>query len=111
MNYFGDIPIEHLELVNSLRELEALVEQNADQLPKLVLSKGETCLAYDYYFIDMEEEGERLLDKASSNSPGYFMGPVLSDMKKDPEFNLLMELFIEIPLGLEKLKSLGYEDG
>lgn len=49
------------------------------------------CLAHDWYHLDMEEEGNRLLIKADKVCPGYFTGSIEQHMKENANFKRLVE--------------------
>ena len=109
MKYYGDIPHEHLELVKELQYLENLVNTHIDDFPLLALAKGYTCMSHDYISMFMEEEAVRLLHLAEKHCPGYYTAPILVQMKKDKEFNKLIQALKTTP-ALEVMKSLGFED-
>jgi hypothetical protein len=67
------------------------------------------CIAHDYYSMEFDEEGDRLLRRAEKLSPGYFKGPIYDQIKKDPEFALLVHL-LKDTLGYEVMKSLGFNE-
>jgi len=109
MKYFGDIPAEHLELLKTVQSLEALVDAHLKDFPPLALAKGFTSIAHDYYGIEFEEEGDRLIQRAEHYYPGYFKKPIHIHMEKDPLFNILVHR-LKDTLGYDLIKSLGFED-
>ena len=109
MKYFGDIPIEHLELLKELQGLEALVDLHLNDFPLLALAKGFTSIAHDHYTMDMEEEGDRLIHRAEKSYPGYFKDPIHVHMEKDPLFGILVGR-LKDTLGYDLIKSLGFKD-
>lgn len=109
MKYYGDIPVEHLETVNELRFLEELVEKHSKDFPVLQLAKGFVGLALDYYTMEMEEEGDRLILKAEKLAPGYFKGPIISDVNKDYEFAIVVE-HLRHTMGYDLMKTLGFDE-
>jgi hypothetical protein len=109
MKYFGDIPADHLELVEELKELENWFIQYGGGVPLLEVAKGMVCMGCDYYEMGMDEEGERLFLTAEKYCPGYFTAPVLVHIIKDREFCYLITRAKETP-ALELMLSLGFQD-
>lgn len=107
MKTHGDVSAEDRKLVSGLEEMESFLYNDLKTIPLLDVAKGLTCLAHDYYDIDMEEKGEELLIKADSICPMYFVGPVYSEMSKDADFNYLIELIIKTS-AIDAMKSLGF---
>lgn len=107
--YYGDIPAEHLKLVEELQYLERLVNAHIEDFPSLALGKGFVCSAHDYYSIFMDEEGERLLKLVDQHCPGYFYAPILIHMASDNEFNKLIQ-GLKKTAALEVMISLGFEN-
>lgn len=108
MKFYGDISEEHLIAVQELQALEEWFNEHGDTLPILSVSKGMTCIAFDYYSMFMDEEGERFLKQAEQYCPGYFKGPILSHMDKDEEFALLVRLLKDTD-AIDLLVRLGFE--
>lgn len=107
MKAFGDIPEEHSELIKELNVLENWFYENKDKVASLDVAKGFTCMAYDYYAMDFEEEGERLLRIVDKECPGYFKGPIYSHMAKDELFDILV-YSLKKTLALDTLYYLGF---
>lgn len=108
MKFYGDIPEDHIVLLLELQQLEAWFEQHGDNFPLLSQAKGLTAMSHDYFSMEMEEEGERLLKKANKICPGYFVGPILSQIDKDNDFRLLIKQLVENNLSLSTLVELGF---
>ena len=109
MKYFGDIPAKHLELLRELLSLEELVNDKLKDFSSLALAKGFVSISHDYYNMDMEEEGDRLIQRAENCHGGYFKKPIHIHMEKDPLFNILVHR-LKDTLGYDLIKSLGFED-
>ena len=86
----GDMPDEHRSLATALLLQETIVSQNRS-LSKEEKSQGYTCLAHDWYDIDLEEEGNRLLLRAEASCPGYFKTTINQQTQADPMFAFLVE--------------------
>ena len=50
-----------------------------------------TCLAHDWFMLDMEEEGTRLILKAEEICPGYFTGAVIQHQVENPNFGTVIK--------------------
>jgi len=108
MRYFGDIPASHLERAKELQSLEDWFNKQTN-IPPDKAAKGLTCIAHDYYYIEFDEEGDRLLKMVEKVFPGYFTDMVYHQAIKDGEFAQLLEQLCE-SMGLETMKSLGFID-
>jgi hypothetical protein len=108
MKFAGDIPYQDRLRIEELETLEAWFRENGAGVPPLTAAKGMTCIAHDWYFLHLEEEGERLLKEAEKLYPGYFEYPIYVHMEKDKDFNKLVDSLKET-LGLEMMKSLGFK--
>ena len=84
----GDIPEEHRELADQLWAFEATIVMSG--APPERMAQIYTCLAHDWYEIDVEEEGNRLLLKAEKIFPGYFKETVIKHALEDPDFDQLV---------------------
>lgn len=87
---------ENQELAKKLTEAELDTERD-QVLPKERKAQIYTCLAHDWYQMDMEEQGVRLLEKANKIYPGYFKGLVIEHSLESDGFdkvvkNLTLEL-------------------
>ena len=109
MKVYGDIPADHLELINELETLENWFNEHGSELPILLAAKGFTCMAHDYFIMEIEEEGERLLRLADKHCPGYFHGAILIHIEKHSEFAYLVKS-LKSTLALETMISLGFVD-
>ena len=86
---------ENQELAKKLEQAE--YETMNGPLPPERKAQIFTCLAHDWYQMDMEEEGARLLLKADKVYPGYFKGLVIEHTLESEGFdtvirNLTLEL-------------------
>lgn len=109
MKYYGDIPERHLEVLEELEALESWFGVFGKELSTIAAAKGFVCMAHDYYEIEFDEEGDRLIMLAEEQSPGYFKGPIHSHMSNDLAFDYLVN-GLKKSLGFELMKSLGFTD-
>lgn len=86
----GDMPDEHRSLATALLLQETIVRQDRS-LSKERKAQGYTCLAHDWYDIDLEEEGNRLLLSAEATCPGYFKTTINQQTEADADFAFLVE--------------------
>ena len=84
------MPDEHRTLATALQLEETLTGQDKT-LPKELKAMSYTCLAHDWYDIDLEEEGNRLLLKAEAICPGYFKETINQQTAANPNFAFLVE--------------------
>jgi hypothetical protein len=108
MRSYGDIPIEHRKLVEELEILERWFHAEGGGVPPLLAAKGMVAMASDYFCIEMEEEGDRLLYAAEKYYPGYFKGPIYTHINKDAEFDHLIYV-MKKTIGIKTMRSLGFE--
>jgi hypothetical protein len=108
MKYYGDIPEEHRKLIVELEALENWFNRHSSEIPPLSVAKGFVCIAHDYYFIYLEEEGERFLKLAEKRCPGYFTGPILIHIEKDKDFATLVENLKKVQ-AIDLMNSLGFD--
>jgi len=109
MKYYGDIPKDHIECVLELERLENWFAEHDRTIHPLMAAKGLTCMAHDYYVIDMEENGEDLLNRANKYCPGYFKNEIWIHRDKDPEYSALLTNLVKTQ-ALDTLISLGYNN-
>jgi hypothetical protein len=91
----GDLSQKQREQSVELIKFEHLVDHDAYPIERK--AQMYTCLAHDWYQLDMEEEGNRLVLKAERVCPGYFRGPVIQHQLESQDFdtvikNLTLEL-------------------
>jgi len=100
----GDVPETHKALVPRLIK----AEKEVDDISMVSSKKAQVyvCLAYDWFDIGMEEEGNRLLEKAETTHPKYFDVTIIRHMKEDPVFESLVKK-IESELRTMALGHLG----
>lgn len=109
MNYFGDIPADHLELVKELKNLEAWFNEFGQKIDPAIAAKGFVSMAHDYcYILYMEEEGLRLFNRAEKSCPGYFKNTIHEHSKDHSEFRKLI-YNLEGTVGLDYMKALGFK--
>ena len=109
MMSYGDIPEKDRKLVEELRKLEQWFYGHGAQIQKSMAAKGFTSIAHDYYFVDFEEEGDRLIYLAEKMAPGYFRDLVYVHMGKDPEFYKLM-IQLSSTQGGDLVRDLGFNE-
>lgn len=96
MKTSGDLTPSQREHVENLTKYEQSVDDD------LTFSKEKraqlyVCVAHDYYQLDMDEEGNRLLLKAEDACPGYFKTVVIQHQLESPNFDrLIKNLTIEL---------------
>lgn len=110
MKAYGDIPQFHADLIKEISTLLEYLMLNKDALPNLMFSKCMTSIAHDYFQMDMEEEGEKYLKLAANHSPGYFIAPIICEMKKDKLFDHLVTNLADNPFALKTMSMLGFEN-
>ncbi len=108
MKSYGDMPEHHKRLVEELTLLEEWFYEHGSTLPILVVAKGMVCIAHDYYTMDMEEEGDRLLFLTDKHCPGYFRAPIIVHTQDDLEFFYLVE-YLKLSMALEIMEYLGFQ--
>ena len=86
---YGNVPEEHREAVKKLLEQEASLEEHIEMLPKYV-AQGYICLAHDWYEMNMEEEGQRLLLRANAVCPGYFKEHMIKHTEENQNFRIIV---------------------
>lgn len=84
------MPEQYRKLALDLEDAERETDFRGD-VPKDKKAKIYTCLAHDWYDIEMEEEGNRLLLKAEKVFPGYFKELVIQHMLEDAAFEYLVK--------------------
>jgi hypothetical protein len=109
MTPYGDIPDKDRRIISEILLLQAWLNDRKSVLPPLTVAKAMVCLAHDWYEVHMEEEGDKLLKKAEELCPGYFMAPILVQMKNDSEFCLLV-CQLRDTLGWELILSFGFDN-
>lgn len=108
MKYYGDIPASDRKLINELIALEKWFDEGALPIPEILAAKGFTAMSHDYYEMYLDEEGERLLNRAEKCYPGYFKHTIQVHMDKCPDFNSLIAAMKKNE-ALEVMKSLGFK--
>jgi len=89
MKLYGDVSESDRKLAEDLEILEKKVDNGAfDPESK---AKMLTCLAHDYYLLDCEEEGYRLLNKAEQICPGYFKNVMHTQIMASDGFDLIVK--------------------
>ena len=110
MKAYGDIPAEHLNLIDELIDLERWFDENGDLVSSEIAAKGFVAMAHDYYHLEIEEEGDRLLTRTEKVFPGYFKTAIHDHIKKDKDFRYLVENLV-VSLGIDLMKKYGFKYG
>lgn len=92
---YGDIPPYHKELMEDLEEMEAYFTANMATLPLDRIAQGYVCCAHDWYDLECEEDGERLLKLAEAVCPNYFTDYMPNQMMEDELFATLVKQLSE----------------
>lgn len=104
MKLSGDVPQAHKDLAAALDQAEADV--SSGPLSPERKAQIYTCLAFDWFDMSVEEEGNRLLLKADKICPDYFKTTVKKHMDEDPIFDYLVKrIAVELVKLLPGLKS------
>jgi hypothetical protein len=106
MKMAGDVKEEHRLHAIELQSLEKEIEANPKFSLAEIKAKFYCCLAHDWYQMDMEEEGHRLLLKAESVCPGYFKGTVIKQVEESEDFGIIIK-----NLTIELLQLLSQSNG
>ncbi len=90
MSLSNGLSEENQELANKLRIAEGEIDNDTS------VSNGKkaqvyVCLAHDWYQMDMDEEGSRLLLKANEVFPGYFNTLVIQHTIENENFDLVVK--------------------
>lgn len=85
----GDLSKKQREQSVELIKFEHLVD--GDSYPADRKAQMYTCLAHDWYQLDMEEEGNRLILKAEKVCSGYFKGPVIQHQLESSDFDMVIK--------------------
>lgn len=88
MKFAGDVPKQHKELAKELEVLERIVDLGKQSNGKR--AQAYTCLAHDWYQMNVEEEGHRLLLKADKVFPGYFESSLIKSQVEDEKFRIIL---------------------
>ena len=107
MNYYGDIPQEHLELLKELRTLETWFTEHGSTVPPLQAAQGFVAMAHDLYIMNMEEDGERLLREADKHFPGYFKKLIYTHMARNDDFDYLVTNLTQT-MAIDVMRTLGF---
>lgn len=107
MKTFGEISAHDLAVLKELEFLEDWIHRHGQKIAPNMKARGMTCIAHDYFFIEMEEEGERMIKAAERFCPGYFKGPIYDHAQKDKEFAVILEE-LKTSMGLDLMISLGF---
>lgn len=108
MKYYGDIPESDKKLIQELVTLESWFNEGNIPIPPLTAAKGFVAMSHDYYEMYLDEEGERLLNRAETCYSGYFKGPIQEHMSKCSDFNSLIKNMIKGD-ALKTMESLGFK--
>lgn len=88
---YGDVSQHHRDLAAALEDHEMwLDKKKSTPISPAAESKFCVCLAHDWYAMGMDEEGERLFNRAQKACPSYFKKEIFTDIKADPDFAYLI---------------------
>ncbi len=85
----GDLSEKQRAEIDELTRFEALVD--TDPYANERKAQLYTMLAHDWYQLDLEEEGSRLILKAESICPGYFNLTVIQHQVESPGFDAVIK--------------------
>jgi hypothetical protein len=89
MKLAGDVPKEVQDQADQLSDFEKLVD--GDPYSHERKAQLYVMLAHDWFMMDMEEEGERLLYKARGICPGYFAGAMIQHQVENANFATIVK--------------------
>lgn len=107
MKTFGEISEHDLKVLNELEFLEDWIHRHGQKITPDMKARGMICMAHDYYFIEMEEEGDRMIMAAERFCPGYLKETIHKHVQKDQDFGLIVEE-LKTTLGMPLMVSLGF---
>lgn len=84
------VPEWQKQLAPQLREIEKSIEEMIPSIPAAEKAKCYVSLAYDWYSMGANAEGQKLIKKAEAVCPGYFSKEARKQMAESPTFNYLM---------------------
>ena len=108
MIYAGDFSEADKKLIEELKILEKWFVEHGQDLPIQLIAKGFTAMSHDFYALDLEEEGDRLLDIAHKHYPDYFKGPIYGHMANDKDYTALLANMMTISFARDKLTGFGF---
>lgn len=89
MKLIGDVPKEIQDQADQLTDFERLVDSDPysnERKAQLYLM-----LAHDWFMLNVEEEGQRLIYKALDVCPGYFGEPMIQHQVENPNFAIIIK--------------------
>ena len=89
MKFAGDLSEAQKAEAAELTAFERLVD--TDPYSNERKAQLYVMLAHDWFMMDMEEEGERLLYKARGVCPGYFGEPMIQHQVENPNFATIIK--------------------
>jgi hypothetical protein len=89
MKLSGDIPVEHIVLAEKITIFEREVDEESLSIDRK--AQIYVCLAFDWYSMDSDENGQRLLLKAEDTYPGYFKDKIKEHAKENQDFDLIVK--------------------
>lgn len=102
----GDVTPEQRALLAGLEEYEAWMNEREDALPPEAQAKMCVALAHDWYDLGLDEEGNRLLNRAEAAFPGYFKGPIYDHMLQDSDYYRVVKQ-LQAVIATDILNALG----
>lgn len=107
MKTYGDISPQDLSVLRELEFLEDWIHRHGAGITPVMKARGMVCMAHDYYFIEMEEEGDRMIQAAERFYPGYLKSAIHEHAKKDQSFAIVVEE-LKTTMGMNLMVSLGF---
>lgn len=89
MKFAGDLSEAQKAEAEELTKFERLVD--GDPYPNERKAQLYVMVAHDWFMLDMEEEGNRLLLKANTICPGYFTDPMIQHQLENPNFDTIIK--------------------
>lgn len=106
MKLIGDVPQDHKEIAEKLESLENYFN-DPDALSREYSSMAFICLAHDWYELDLEQEGDRLLQKAEEFCPGYYQKYMVKHTIENENFDRIVKsIFSKLIVRLKEAKGL-----
>jgi len=106
MKLYGDVlPEDHIK-VKQLQIMEKWFIDNSKNVKPDIIAMAFTSLSHDWYYMGMDEEGDRLLMAAENHFPRYFKEQVFQHVELNSDFKILYEK-LTTSLSPELMKFLG----
>lgn len=89
MRLLGDVSERDRKVAEQLVEFEPQIQNG--NYPKEKQAQMYVCLAHDWFQLELEEEGNRLILKAERTCPGYFKNVMMNQTLRDEAFDLVVK--------------------